>query len=250
MPASSARAVHTTIDLSLWIQVLTGIVGVVGLLGYELQGPHAILKAVLLLETFVQAVEFAFYLLLIRKMAVADMAAARYFDWFITTPTMLLTTAVYMAYETAVERGKAAGREPETIEFWAFVKDERRPLAIVAASNAGMLIAGYLGEIGVVDRWTAVAAGFACFGVSFAVLWTEYARHSEAGRRLFGFLLVVWGMYGIAFMMSPAAKNVAFNCLDIVAKNFFGLFLFFKIRSVAQAQQLQARAQDQAQKLL
>ena len=37
-------------------------------------------------------------------------------------------------------------------------------------------------------------------------------------------------MYGIAFLLNDVTKNNAINFLDLLAKNFFGIFLFFEAR--------------------
>jgi hypothetical protein len=41
-------------------------------------------------------------------------------------------------------------------------------------------------------------------------------------------MFAVWGMYGVAAVMPDVPKNNTLNLLDIVAKNFFGVFLSFK----------------------
>ena len=43
---------------------------------------------------------------------------------------------------------------------------------------------------------------------------------------------MVWAAYGVVFLFPAVYKNIAFNFLDIIAKNFFGLFLFYKIRTI------------------
>jgi hypothetical protein len=37
-----------------------------------------------------------------------------------------------------------------------------------------MLVAGYLGEVGILGKTTSSVAGFAFFGLAFATLYTEY----------------------------------------------------------------------------
>ena len=36
-------------------------------------------------------------------------------------------------------------------------------------------------------------------------------------------------MYGIAAMMPTPYKNISYNMLDIVAKNFYGIYIYYKI---------------------
>ena len=48
------------------------------------------------------------------------------------------------------------------------------------------------------------------------------------GKKIFVLLFIIWGLYGIAFMLSDIAKNNLINFLDLFAKNFFGIFLFYE----------------------
>ena len=45
-------------------------------------------------------------------------------------------------------------------------------------------------------------------------------------------MFTVWAIYGIAAIMEPSTKNTMFNILDILAKNFMGLYLYYRIRNV------------------
>jgi hypothetical protein len=92
--------VEFTTELSIIIQVITGIIGLQGIF-LELSERHIILRHVLTLEMIVQFVELFFYIYFLRAMAgsaLPRMAAFRYFDWVITTPTMLLTTIIFYIY--------------------------------------------------------------------------------------------------------------------------------------------------------
>ena len=42
-------------------------------------------------------------------------------------------------------------------------------------------------------------------------------------------VFICWFMYGISAMFDPIRKNISYNMLDIVAKNFYGLFIYYKI---------------------
>jgi bacteriorhodopsin len=48
----------------------------------------------------------------------------------------------------------------------------------------------------------------------------------------FYYIFIIWGIYGIAAIMSPHTKNNMFNILDIFAKNFFGLYLYYRIKNI------------------
>jgi len=46
---------------------------------------------------------------------------------------------------------------------------------------------------------------------------------------LFLFVFIVWSIYGVAAMMPTPYKNISYNILDIIAKNFYGLYIYYKI---------------------
>lgn len=217
-------------DASIWIQLITGAVSFQGVFA-SLPKEHAILVDILKMESAVQAIELFFYTMVLREMARGDgvegMAATRYFDWVITTPTMLLTTIIYLKYEELQQKGAST-----EISFTDFVKTNINDIAIISACNLLMLIFGYLGEKGSISRTTSFFAGSAFFAMAFYVIYSKYARHSKEGKKLFNFLLGIWSLYGIASLLSPSSKNTSYNILDIFAKNFFGLFVYYKIKNI------------------
>ena len=50
--------------------------------------------------------------------------------------------------------------------------------------------------------------------------------------KLFAFLVIVWSLYGVSAMMPLVQKNTAYNILDIIAKNFYGLFIYYYITKI------------------
>ena len=225
------KDVKFSTDLSILIQIITGFIGLQGLFLY-LTDKHKILREVLTLEMIVQFVELFFYIYILRTMAITalpQMAAMRYFDWVITTPTMLLTTIIFYKYEEHLEKGIDT-----KLEFWDFVKTHRDNIITIFVCNFLMLLFGYLGEIGAIDMMSSLTLGFLFFGLTFYTIYKNYAIHSKAALKLFYFVFIVWGLYGVAALTSPYTKNNMFNVLDIFAKNFFGLYLYYRIKNVSQ----------------
>jgi len=206
---------------SIGVQFVTGMIGVAALF-VPLAPDHAVLRDLLLLETIVQFVELTAYIAIVARFHLETMAATRYFDWVITTPVMLLTTVVFMAYSEAQGQKSAA-----PVHLKSFLKEPRnqRNLAAILGCNMGMLVFGYLGEIGVMQRAVAWLVSSIFFVGAFAILYVEYARKSVVGIRLFAAMFGIWSLYAVAYLLSAVNKNVMINGLDIVAKNIFGLFL-------------------------
>lgn len=221
---SSASLVLNSTYISLAVQLVTGIIGAVGL--FIPTGPeHKILKSVLLQETVVQVIEFFVYVLIVLKFNLDSMATTRYYDWFFTTPIMLFTTIVYYKYTEWREKNK----DTSQLTIRAFLNDHKSLILTIFFCNLGMLLSGYLGEIGAVDKYIACITGFIFFAASFAVIYSNFAKNSTIGKVMFSFMLFLWTMYGVVYLMPTVTKNIGFNALDLFAKNFFGVFLMVVI---------------------
>ena len=222
-------SVELTTNLSIVIQFLTGIIGFLGLF-ISVNLDDAILIQILQLEMFVQIVEFSFYIFVLRHFSnnVVNMAATRYLDWFITTPTMLFTTIVYFKYE---EYQQTNQKTPLTLSD--FIQSNTKNIVTILFSNLMMLIFGYMGETGVLPLQSAALLGFISFAIAFYTIYQESARHSHIGKNMYYFLFLIWSLYGVGYLLPTISKNNTFNILDLFAKNFFGVFLYFKIKSVA-----------------
>ena len=216
------KLVGKTIYFSLFVQVITTLVSIDGL-RYDLNDRDKILKDILILETIVQIVEAIFYVWVVAALKDIDlMAPRRYIDWFITTPTMLLSTIIFMEYL----------KNEKTFTFKEFMIEHKVNITLIFVSNALMLLFGYLGEIGKMNKTNSVFAGFIPFMFSFYIIYENYARETELGLKLYIFLLTVWSLYGFAALLGTKNKNISYNLLDIVAKNFYGLFIYFYIRHI------------------
>lgn len=224
--------VFTTVNLSIWVQFLTGFVGVGGLLK-KIDDEDKILKDALFLEMFVQVIEILFYILLIRRLSIKNMAEIRYFDWFITTPLMLFTSIVYYKYEEYMEifentEDEEYKKKLKELTFGKFIEEYKEDIIRIVIFNFLMLLFGYLGERGIIDKSLGFILGFIFFLMAFNIVY-KFAKQSKNGRYLYSILFVLWSIYGFAYLFNPIAKNVAFNGLDILAKNFFGIYLYIKL---------------------
>jgi hypothetical protein len=217
-------------DLSIFIQVVTSLISIQGVF-ITLPDKHLIIKEILILETIVQFVELFFYVYFLKSMAVkalSEMASVRYLDWLITTPTMLLTTIMYFKYQEHLENNIE-----ERLGFWDFLKQHRQNIITIIVCNFLMLLFGYLGEIKAIDMTSSIIFGFIFFGFTFYTIYTNYALKSKSSTSLFYFILSIWSMYGVAAIFEPYYKNNMFNILDIFAKNFFGLYLYYIAKNIS-----------------
>ena len=180
-----------------------------------------ILRTILSIETFVQVIELIFYTWYSTHFAtVAEATFYRYHDWVITTPLMLLSTMVYYEYRNTPD---------EIVTMESFWERHKHSVIIVFGFNLMMLAFGYAFERNLLDIVTSTLLGFVGFAGSFYVIWDAFASKSPENFPLFAFMFIVWSLYGIAALLTPTWKNVSYNILDVVAKNFYGVFLSYLI---------------------
>jgi bacteriorhodopsin len=213
--------VKASIDASLFIQIVTLLLNLFAFFIPVDRWDFA-LKEILGLETAVQIVELVFYSWYRGKLVGNgfDVTQFRYYDWFVTTPTMLFSTASYYGY---LDRREEDGKEPfSVVTFW---KENSNWILLMFLCNALMLWFGYLQEIGILSIvWSSILGYVSLLG-SFGILYKQFVSKTPQQQGLFYFMFSVWSLYGIAAMLQNKEKNIFYNVLDIFAKNFYGLFL-------------------------
>lgn len=215
---------NKTVIASLAVQIITGLINTAGI--FIKVGPQdMILKDINILEFIVQIVEFCFYVYIsLAVVKLKGMTPRRYLDWNITTPTMLLSTILFYRYSKAKENME----DTSSLRFKTVIQEEKLTIAKIVLLNAGMLAFGLLGELGYISLGISNIAGFICFIAMFMILY-EYAKHTKESMKLFYFFVVIWSLYGVAQLFPDLQKNIMYNMLDIVAKNFYGIFIFYKL---------------------
>jgi len=216
--------VSKTIYFSLVVQIITTIVSFGGLF-VKIKDNDYVLKEILLLEGVVQIIESCFYIWVIFAIHnLKSVTPRRYIDWVFSTPIMLISTIVFMKYQELKDQNLDT-----SFKMIDFLKDNKSNIFKIFIYNGLMLLCGFLGEAGVIDKRIGITLGFIFFYLSFDLIYKEYAKKSILGKKLFTFLLVVWGLYGVAAMTDIKTKNISYNILDIISKNFYGLFIYYKI---------------------
>lgn len=217
--------VRFSIDASLFIQILTLLLNLFAFLIPVDKWDFA-LKEILGLETFVQVIELVFYGWYRGQLVdkVYDITRFRYYDWFLTTPTMLFSTASYYGY---LESREDNGKEPFTVT--RFFQQNWNLILFMFVCNALMLWFGYLQEVGVISIVWSTILGYASLLGSFGVLYSQFVSKTPQQQGLFWFMFSAWSLYGVAAMLPSKEKNISYNILDIFAKNFYGLFLSYLI---------------------
>lgn len=197
---------------SLFVQVLIGIItGASFVIDISDATVRREVEVILGLEIGSQVIEFVWYVVVVCRFREIQ-TWARYLDWVLSTPVMLISTVLFFSH-----------RDDST----SFVSPLRGvPLYLSLVCNWIMLLMGFLSETDRVPRPLGLTLGSLAFVASFTFLATHIPADDGLSIGLFWFMYVVWGGYGVAAILPYREKNVSYNFLDIVSKNFYGLFLF------------------------
>lgn len=239
-----SNAQNVTFVLSLVIQLVVLIISTVAIfLTKDLPG---VLSTVLVLETIVQYVELAWYSIvgllfafgngccgLTEKMSFG--VQYRYLDWFITTPTMLITLffSGYFFDNPCLDN---EGLRQTVVFGWL--------VALIIVADWIMLYVGLDFEMeGRLNRrfgYWALVLGFFPLVCAFIPSFVVLFRNPSWEFWLLSMLtLFVWSLYGVVPLYFYPKKddtdqkknekmmmrNACFNILDLFSKNTFGLVL-------------------------
>jgi len=138
-----------------------------------------------------------------------EITQIRYVDWCITTPLMLLVLCLVLSFNSKTKISL----------HW---------YAAVVVFNYIMLYFGYLGETGKLERLFADILGFIAFFITFGIIFIQYVlpRFNWDNYFLFGFYLLIWTIYGIAYNFNEINKNIIMNYLDLTSKCLVGIGLW------------------------
>ena len=217
---------YTTLVISIIIQLITGIIEV-GAFFVKVPTMYSLIKQLLTLELIVQFCEGMFYFWLVYNYAkVLNITPKRYIDWFITTPSMLITLMIYLIY-----LNKKVENKINDLDFFTLLKDNSNIFIPVVLLNWLMLFFGYLGEMRIIPILLGVFLGFIPFLIYYYIIYVNYVTQTTNGYLLFWYFFFFWSLYGFVAMLPYYAKNAFYNILDLFAKNFFGIFLSYLIFS-------------------
>ena len=154
-------------------------------------------KPILLYAFFSTFIASCFYIYFVFQGTVP--IRARYLDWILTTPLLLLELSILMN----LENGGA--------------------ITSVIILNMLVFFFGFLGEIGATSRGFGFLLGFIpllCFFAIFLFLG-DYSIYLP-------FFFIVWSLYGITYLVqSDLFRNISYNILDIVSKGVFTFALIY-----------------------
>jgi hypothetical protein len=213
--------IHSTGVFSLIVQFITIILDIY-VLTLAIPSSFVLLRELLIMELLVQLIESGFYIWMITNFnSIKNITPFRYYDWIITTPTMLITLMFYLIFLRNQEKGV------ESESFLTQLKNNWKLILQVSLLDLAMLLAGYLAEKEIYSYLATTVAGFIPFLLMFYLIYTNFATQSREGQKIFWYFSGVWAFYGVAALLPYKVKNSMYNILDMFAKNFFGIFLAY-----------------------
>merc|ERR1711965_197203 len=119
----------------------------------------------------------------------------RYGDWFITTTMLLISLCYLFLYRQYKKQDKT---EELTNDY--IVKTYQKPLQTILVSNFFMLLFGFLGELKKIPYFLGYVVGMICFIITFSTIFNNFAKGQAQNEQLFGVFMIVWLLYGIAYL--------------------------------------------------
>ena len=216
--------IYISLVTSIIIQVITAIIEIISIF-IKVPPKFAFLKQLMFLEIFVQVIEGFFYIYwLFNFKSILNVTPKRYFDWVITTPTMLINLIFYLIFLEYKENNTSY-----KLNFFDLFKKEFNIIIIVLLLNWAMLLFGYLSETSKIPVLIGVTLGFIPFIIYYYIIYINFAIKSKDGLKIYFYFLFFWSLYGLAAILPYKIKNTCYNILDLFSKNFFGLFLTYLI---------------------
>lgn len=213
------KNVYYSAYVSLIVQFLIGIICIYA---YYLDGVSSFLKDILKLEIVVQMIEFTFYVWLVMNFSQIKMNVTiiRYFDWFITTPTMLFSMIAFMIYYKKIEEEK---NPDDSLSVYNIYNENQQNILLVLLLNFIMLLFGFLGELKIINKMIAFLVGTVSLIYSFNIIFNNFVQGNKVNEYVYWSTFILWSLYGVAYLFSYNIKNTIYNILDIFSKNISAL---------------------------
>ena len=172
--------IYTTLIGSIVIQFITGIIEVTSLF-IRIPVEFSLLKEMMVLELFVQLIEGSFYIYWLYDFKnILNITPNRYFDWVITTPTMLINLIFYLIFLQYKDNNTT-----DKLTFLNLCKTEFPTIITVLLLNWMMLLFGYLGEISAIPVLLGVLLGFIPFLIYYYIIYKKYAMLCNDGLKIY-----------------------------------------------------------------
>ena len=216
--------IYLSLVLSFIIQIITAFIEVISLFT-NIPSKFVFLKQMLVLELIVQFIQGSFYTnWLLNYNNISNVTPLRYFDWFFTTPIMLINLIFCLLFFQYLDNNII-----EKFNLLSVFNKEFYSIITILLCNFLMLLFGYLATISLIPLSLGIFLGFFPFLFYFYFIYMKYVILSKDGYKIFFYFFIFWSFYGVSAFLPYKIKNICYNILDLFSKNFFGLFLSYLI---------------------
>lgn len=188
------------------------------------------LKYALNIEVCVSVIEFIGYMWIGTNLANFDVIMTkRYADWVITTNGLMISISLLYIYLNQQETKQQQKQVLEENNKKTLLNANASKFIPLIVYNNLMLLCGFMGEKGFISKTYSFSFGFFFFFMGFYSLFKEFAIYSQSSTNVFYIITTIWALYGFSHLLPELEKNVAYNILDLISKNLFGVFMVYLI---------------------
>ncbi len=224
--------IESSYYFSLFIQAITLLIFYLTVSSIYYKPQFILLENAYFIEYMVSIIEFIGYIILGFYIgSKSNITTIRYLDWFITTNMLLVSLSLFSLFNNIYYDTKKSELEKydELKKFdLNFIKQEYGDIFLkIFTANTLMLIFGFLGEINFFNKYISLTIGLFFFTLSFKYIFDNFIQFNYINYITLSIFIFIWLLYAVAFLLDFNTKNIAYNLLDLISKNCFGIFLFF-----------------------
>ena len=224
--------IESSYYFSLFIQGITLLIFYLTVSSIYYKPQFILLENAYFIEYVVSIIEFIGYIILGFYIgSKSNITTIRYLDWFITTNMLLVSLSLFSLFNNIYYDPKISELEKydqlKKFDF-NFIKQEYGDIFLkIFTANTLMLIFGFLGEINFLNKYISLTIGLFFFTLSFKYIFDNFIQFNYINYITLSIFTFIWLLYAVAFLLDFNTKNIAYNLLDLISKNCFGIFLFF-----------------------
>ena len=224
--------IESSYYFSLFIQAITLLIFYLTVSSIYYKPQFILLENAYFIEYMVSIIEFIGYIILGFYIgSKSNITTIRYLDWFITTNMLLVSLSLFSLFNNIYYDTKKSELEKydELKKFdLNFIKQEYGDIFLkIFTANTLMLIFGFLDEINFFNKYISLTIGLFFFTLSFKYIFDNFIQFNYINYITLSIFIFIWLLYAVAFLLDFNTKNIAYNLLDLISKNCFGIFLFF-----------------------
>lgn len=224
--------IESSYYFSLFIQAITLLIFYLTVSSIYYKPQFILLENAYFIEYVVSIIEFIGYIILGFYIgSKSNITTIRYLDWFITTNMLLVSLSLFSLFNNIYYDPKKSELEKydllQKFDF-NFIKQEYGDIFLkIFTANTLMLIFGFLGELKFLNKYISLTIGLFFFTLSFKYIFDNFIQFNYINYITLSIFIFIWLLYAVAFLLDFNTKNIAYNLLDLISKNCFGIFLFF-----------------------